>query len=346
MIISFYKGKLPRKGLHLFRMMLSGLLLLFSFGCQGQVTEEPREEGGVHEEIFLADPTIFEHDGIYYVYGTDGTNPNKGFRVYQSSDLTTWEGPVGVHDGFALIKEEVFGDTGFWAPQVWYEDGLFYMAYTANENIAIAISDSPLGPFKQTTQQPIIKEGKQIDPFIFVDADGKKYLYHVRLQAGNRIFVAQLAADYSAIMPETLKECIDASLSWENTDNVGWPVAEGPTVLKLGQKYYMFYSANDFRNPQYAVGVAVSDQVYGPWEKVGDQALLSVHNTNWAGTGHGDVFRAGDQWYYVCHTHFSSEKVGPRRTAIVPFTMVNGAAGFEVPVFKGEEIKFLHVTKQ
>lgn len=345
MMTLFYKGKLTKMDLPMFRTVLFGLFLLLCSSCRGEVTRETAEEETLQEEIFLADPTVFEHDGVYYVYGTDGTNPNKGFRVYRSSDLETWEGPVGVHDGFALIKEEAFGDTGFWAPQVWYEDGLFYMAYTANENIAIAISDSPLGPFKQTVQQPIIKEGKQIDPFIFTDTDGKKYLYHVRLQVGNRIFVAELQADYSGILPGTLTECIDASLPWENTDNVSWPVAEGPTVLKLGQKYYMFYSANDFRNPHYAVGVAISDHVYGPWEKVGDQALLSVHNTNWAGTGHGDVFRAGNQWYYVCHTHFSPEKVGPRRTAIVPFVFEGGATGFDVPVFSGEEIKFLHATK-
>lgn len=323
----FHKDRCSLMGLYLCGTMFFLPLLLFASA----------------QEIFLADPTIFEHEGVYYVYGTDGSDPNRGFRVYRSHDLTSWQGPIGVHDGFALIKEEVFGDTGFWAPQVWYEDGLFYMAYTANENIAVAVSDSPLGPFRQTVHEPIIREGRQIDPFIFIDTDGKKYLYHVRLQEGNRIFVAELEAGYSAILPGTLKECIQADLPWENTSNVVWPVAEGPTVLRHGSKYYMFYSANDFRNPQYAVGVAVSDHVYGPWEKVGDSALLSVLDTQWAGTGHGDVFRANDQWYYVCHTHFSSEKVGPRRTVIVPFDMQDDGVDFDIPVFKGEEIRFLHV---
>ncbi|MCL7987538.1 glycoside hydrolase family 43 protein [Sphingobacterium sp. lm-10] len=294
--------------------------------------------------IYAADPTIFEDNGVYYLYGTDGGQPDHGFRVYQSTDLKNWEGPVGARDGFALVKDDVFGDKGFWAPQVWKEGNVFYMAYTANENIAIAQSTSPIGPFTQQQKVPIISEGKQIDPFIYTDDDGKKYLYHVKLQNGNRIFVAELNDDYGSIKPESLLELLDANLPWENTENASWPVAEGPTVIKRDNKYYMFYSANDFRNPYYAVGVAVADQATGPWTKVGNEALLSVDHTNWPGTGHGDVFRADNQWYYVCHTHNSTTTVGPRRTAIVPFDWnTEDAGGIRVPVFKGDKIKFLHV---
>ncbi len=271
--------------------------------------------------IFLADPTILAHEGIYYLYGTDGTRSNWGFKVYRSKNLQDWEGPVGVDNGFALVKDNVFGDKGFWAPQVWFENGIFYMAYTANENIAIATSDSPLGPFVQKNKVPIIPEGKQIDPFVFRDTDGKRYLYHVRLQEGNRIFVAALHDDYSHIDPETVKECLDAVLPWENTTKANWPVAEGPTVIKKGKQYYMFYSANDYRNPDYAVGVAIANNVHGPWNKLGHEPLLSRSQSHWPGTGHGDIFMVDGQWYYVCHTHFSKEKVGPRRTALVPLAI-------------------------
>lgn len=318
-------------------------LVLLSHRCDREVADEHVLKEN-WEDIFLADPTILEHEGIYYLYGTDGDKSNWGFKVYRSMDLKDWEGPVGVHNGFALIKDEVFGNKGFWAPQVWHQDGTFYMAYTADENIAIATSVSPMGPFTQGNKVPIVSAGRQIDPFVFKDIDGKKYLYHVRLQEGNRIFVAELTSDYRGIDSATLKECIHASLPWENTREASWSVAEGPTVFRLGPTYYMLYSANDFRNPHYAVGVAVADDVYGPWKKVGDQSLLSVHNTSWAGTGHGDAFRVGDLWYYVCHTHFSAERVGPRRTAIVPFTMEEDPEGGEVPVFRGEEMEFLKVV--
>ncbi len=294
--------------------------------------------------IFAADPTIFEDNGVYYLYGTDGDQPNQGFRVYRSSNLTHWEGPVGANNGFALIKDDVFGDKGFWAPHVWKEGNIYYMAYTANENIAIAQSSSPLGPFKQQQQAPLITEGKQIDPFVYRDDDGKKYLYHVKLQNGNRIFVAELNNDYASIKSGTLVEILDASLPWENTDNVSWPVVEGPTVIKRDNKYYLFYSANDFRNPYYAVGLAVADRPSGPWVKYGNEPLLSVNHTSWPGTGHGDVFQKNNQWFYICHTHNSATAVGPRRTAIVPFDWnLEDENGIKKPVFRGESIQFLQI---
>ncbi|MGE8380387.1 MAG: family 43 glycosylhydrolase, partial [Sphingobacterium sp.] len=139
--------------------------------------------------IFQADPTIFYDNGYYYLYGTNGDGDKQlGFKVYRSKDLKQWAGPIGAKAGFALVKEDVFGTKGFWAPQVWSEQGKFYMAYTADEQIAIAISDSPMGPFKQVIAKTLIDGGKQIDPYVFRDSDGKKYLFHVRLVEGNRIF--------------------------------------------------------------------------------------------------------------------------------------------------------------
>jgi len=292
--------------------------------------------------IFQADPTIFYHKGYYYLYGTNGDqHEQQGFKVYQSKDLVSWVSPEGVNSGFAAVKGDIFGSKGFWAPQVWFENGKFYMAYTADEHIAIAVGDAPTGPFKQTAKVPIAIGQKQIDPFVFRDKDGKKYLFHVRLKDGNRIFVAELKSDYSGIKEETLKECLHAELPWENTANADWTVSEGPTVIREGKYYYMFYSANDFRNKDYAVGVAVAENIYGPWKKLDGQPALSRKNSGFAGTGHGDIFKKGKQWYYVCHTHFSDEKVAPRRTAIVPIQFVANNSGVLVPQFDTAKFRFL-----
>src|SRR5690606_36743644 len=168
---------------------------------------------------------------------------------------------------YALKKGDAFGDRGFWAPQVFFHESKFYMAYTANEHIAIATSDSPLGPFKQQEKNPVIPQEKNIDSFIFMDDDGKKYLYHVIVaNGGNRIFVAEMKDDLSGIYPETVVKCIDAEDSWENIENAEWSVIEGPTVIKQGELYYLIYSANDFRSTNYAVGYAVSDSPTGPWK--------------------------------------------------------------------------------
>ncbi len=270
------------------------------------------------DQIYLADPTIFEENGIYYLYGTKGDPriEGEGFLVYTSRDLENWKGPVGVKDGYALKKGDAFGTKGFWAPQIFKYKGIYYMTYTANEKIAIATSDNPLGPF-ENQMKALDSPVRQIDPFIFFD-NGKVYLYHVRLHEGNKIFVAEMTEDLAEIKPGTLKEIIEAKPGWEDTQNVEWPVAEGPTIFKKDKLYYLLYSANDFRNPDYAVGFATSSSPLGPWKKSTSNPLISKNSLRINGTGHGDVFLDGDRnLNYVLHTHFSDDTVGPRKTAII-----------------------------
>ena len=266
--------------------------------------------------IHLADPTIFPYGGKFYLYGTVEGNTGKGFLVYVSDDLKKWK-LSDKYEGYALKKDGAFGTAGFWAPQVFIYNDKFYMAYTANENIAIAESNSPAGPFTQTTKGSLKAPVNQIDPFIFIDDDGKKYLFHVRLTNGNRIFVAEMTDDFSAIKEETLHECITATEPWENAKKSSWPVAEGPTVLKRDGIYYLFYSANDFRNPGYAVGYATSNNPAGPWTKYAGNPILNKQLVEQNGTGHGDFFINRKELLYVFHTHNSEKKVAPRKTALL-----------------------------
>lgn len=276
------------------------------------------------KSIYFADPTIFYYKHKFYLTGTNGFNSDSGFNVAVSKDLRHWKIPVGSKR--VLSRGDSYGTKGFWAPQLFEHHNKIYLAYTANENIAIAESDNPLGPFTQKTFSKLEAPVKQIDPFIFKDDDGKLYLYHVRLQNGNRIFGAALKDDLSAIDSATLQECISAVVNpqpWENTRSVDWTVTEGPTVLKRGSKYYMFYSANDFRNPDYAVGYAVADHPLGPWKKSDRNPIINRQMTGINGPGHGDIVadKKGNL-YYVFHTHFSNEKVAPRRTAIIAFSFI------------------------
>lgn len=268
------------------------------------------------DTLRMADPTIFFDKGTYYLYGTGSRD---GFLVYTSTDLKNWSGPAGKSNGHALLKGESFGTSGFWAPQIFKYNGKYYMAYTANEKIAIAESDDPLGPFKQKVQKNISGVNRQIDPYIFKDSDGRLYLYHVRVDSGNRIFVARLQDDLSDIDLTTAVECIKAVKPWENTDNAKWPVAEGPTVVKHDRLYYLFYSANDFRNINYAVGYATSESPFGPWKKYTGSPIISRKNTSYNGTGHGDLFTGADgKLYYVLHTHASNQQSnGRRKSAII-----------------------------
>jgi arabinan endo-1,5-alpha-L-arabinosidase len=294
----------------------------------------------------LADPTIFYHNGTYYLYGTGG-DVNKGFLVYTSSDLRLWQGPKGVHDGYALVKDDTYGTAGFWAPQVFHYKGKFYMAYTANENIAIAVSDSPLGPFKQQVKKQVSEDGKQIDPYVFFDDNGKKYLYHVRLVEGNRIFVAELKNDLSDIVPGTIRPCLSATEQWENTANAQWPVAEGPTVLKHKGLYYLFYSANDFRNIDYSVGYAVSKSPVGPWKKYEHNPMISRRSIGINGTGHGDFLKdKNGKLLYVFHTHTSDKNIQPRLTGLIEAAFTKGSAGQDKMVIGQNTFRYLNLQEQ
>lgn len=290
------------------------------------------------QSISLADPAMFNNNGIFYLYGTVEQNANKGFLVYTSTDMKQWKLDENENAGYALKKGDSYGSAGFWAPQVFVYHDTFYMAYVADENIAIASANNPAGPFTQSSIQPLGAPVKQIDPFVFIDDDGKKYLYHVRLTNGNKIFVALIKDNFSAIDSSTLKECITATSTWENTSNSNWPVTEGPSVIKHNNLYYLFYTANDFRNPDYAVGYATSKSPYGPWEKYKGNPVISRKTIGINGTGHGDFFLDNNrQLTYVFHTHFSNNSVKPRRTAVVKVKFVNDKKGYPDKVIIVEE---------
>ncbi|WEK35572.1 MAG: glycoside hydrolase family 43 protein [Candidatus Pseudobacter hemicellulosilyticus] len=287
----------------LFKTAIVAACLLSGMGSMAQ-----------ESSIFLADPTIFLDNGKYYLYGTGSP---EGFPVYESTDMKSWKPAAGSTNGLALKKGEAFGNGGFWAPQVFKHQGVYYMAYTADEQIAIATATSPAGPFKQAKPVALSGTGRQIDPFLFFDK-GKVYLYHVKLQKGNRIFVTEMKPDLSDVIPGTEKECIASEEGWENTANAEWPVAEGPTVLKHKNTYYLIYSSNDFRNKDYAVGYATASSPVGPWKKYEGNPIISRHTVGHNGSGHGDVLvdQKGNM-HYVVHTHHSAEKVAPRATAIL-----------------------------
>ena len=265
--------------------------------------------------VEIADPTITCFEGTYYLYGTE-KSPQQGIPALASTDLQTWH-PVGCMEGYALKKGgDTYGDKGFWAPQVLYRNGRYYMVYTANEHIAIAESNAPQGPFVQKNVQSIDADTRQIDPYLFVDTDGKMYLYHVRLFKGNTIWVAEFKEDMGGIKEETLKQCVTATEHWEDTQSYpSAPVIEGPTVIKRGKYYYLFYSANHFMSPDYAVGYAYSESPYGPWRKAGNNPIINKYDVGINGPGHGDLFVDKDNNYkYVFHSHADNTKVNNRRT--------------------------------
>lgn len=276
------------------------------------------------KEIFLADPTIFVENGTYYLTGTGGSGRTaSGFSVLESKDLKSWSVPGNTGDSVAMLLTKgggAFGTEGFWAPQILKDAGTYYLTYTANEQTVLARSARLTEPFTQAKPEPIDGSEKNIDSYIFKDEDGKYYLYHVRFSNGNYLWVAEFDLEKGRIKPETLTKCFDQTEPWEATPAYeSAPIMEGPTVIRLNNKYYMFYSANHFRNIDYAVGYAVADSPYGPWVKHEGNPIIHRNIVGEYGSGHGDLFEGLDgQLYYVYHTHYSQEAVTPRRTRIIP----------------------------
>lgn len=299
------------------------LFLLLFLGTSCGNSTKPSGDASADDAVIvlknrlpIADPYVLCHGGRYYAYGTNV----RGFEVYISTDLEHWTR----NSRLALSPEDSWGDKGYWAPEVYYVEPLkkFYMYYTVNEQVCVATSDSPEGPFVQDVKQPLFGSEKNIDPSLFIDSDGKAYLYFVRFTGGNVIWCAELNADLKSLKAETLTKCIEARDEWERRQAT---VAEGPSILKQDGVYYLLYSANHFESKDYAVGYATSDSPLGPWKKYSGNPILRRDmdlEARLAGTGHGAPFVSADGSYkYIFHAHASLDKVQPRSSYIKDLTL-------------------------
>lgn len=280
------------------------LLQLFSndcLMCQAQATGDPQSL-----KVPFGDPFIMLHNGKYYAYGTKAAD---GIAVYVSDDLLTWS----AENNLALNKSDVWAERKFWAPEVYYKNGKFYMYYSADEHICVAVSTSPLGPFKQEIEKPMIADEKCIDNSLFTDDDGKAYLFFDRFNDGLNIWVAEMKDNLIDLKPETMHKCINVSQKWEEV----WPrVNEGSFVIKHKGVYYMTYSANSYESPFYGVGVATATNIYGPWVKYENNPVLQKPG-DLVGIGHSAMFTDKEgKLRIVFHAHNSTSVIHPRRMYI------------------------------
>jgi GH43 family beta-xylosidase len=260
-------------------------------------------------EVPLADPYILLEDGIYYAYGTYDAN---GIRCYTSADLKKWEDA-----GLALSKVNTTERQWFWAPEVYHKNGHYIMYFSANEHLFAAVADSPKGPFKQVgsyQMEKLIGDEKCIDSHVFFDDNGKAYVFFVRFTDGNCIWQAELEDDYITPKEGTMRKCIAVSQDWEK--KMG-RVNEGPNVIKVGKRYFLTYSANDYQSQDYGVGYAATTDIdKGEWGKYASNPILR-RIEDLVGTGHHSLFYDKEnKLRIVFHAHESKEKIHNRRMYI------------------------------
>jgi len=269
----------------------------------------------------LADPYVFYENGTYYLYGTHAPD---GIAVMTSKNLQDWTSPDGSTTFLALHKDNSYGEKMFWAPEVYKINGKYIMFYSCEEHICMAEGDSPLGPFKNDGK-PIVEE-PGIDNSLFIDDDGTPYLFWVRFDKGNVIWMAQMTPDLKHIMPETMSFVLKAEEPWECDDSF---ITEGPFCVKHNGTYYLTYSANHFRSLKYGVGVATTNDLKKPWTKYENNPVLQ-NVGNLYGTGHHSFFtdKQGNL-RIVFHSHFSDVKIAPRLTHISSWKFVKQPQGID-----------------
>ena len=131
-------------------------------------------------EINIRDPYVLVYDGRYYMYGTRGNecwnDEAFGFDVYISDDLENWSGPKTIFER----EENFWGRKNFWAPEVYYYNGAFYMfasfkAENRHRATVILRSDSPDGMFKVYADGVTPEDWECLDGTLYVE-NGVPYM--------------------------------------------------------------------------------------------------------------------------------------------------------------------------
>lgn len=293
--------------------------------------------------VRLADPSVLEHEGTYYLYAT--TDGHRGFRVWTSENLVDW-----TPEGFAFSKtDDSWGQESFWAPDVIEHEGEFFLFYSAagqvvpgrkrnDLRICLARAPTPLGPFEDVAA-PLFDPGYAvIDAFPFIDDDGQPYLYFARdisQHPTSDIYVIRLSDDLMNVEGEPkflLSPLGEQAQEWEGGE---WN--EGPGVITYEKRdgstvYLMAYSAGGFFRPEYAVGYARARNPMGPWTKGEENPILAkAHRPGGfvSGPGHGGFARSpdGSELYYVYHVHISPEGGHARELAMDRVVIVEDEKG-------------------
>ena len=246
------------------------------------------------------DPSVIRVADTYYAAATSGNKP-QAYQRYRSKDLLSWE-PMG----FIFDKWPEWTDGSFWAPELFDLCGRTMCYYTARQKsdgtscIGVAMADGPEGKFKDFG--PLIRTTNEaIDAFVFRD---KEQLYVTwkayGLDPSKRpieLLCQKLSADGLHLEGEPF-------MLLRDDERQGM---EGQCVFRQGEWWYILYSIRDCCSPNsdYAVSVARSHSIQGPWEKYEGNPILEGDGKEMQSCGHGTMVRTpSGEMYYLCHAYY------------------------------------------
>lgn len=288
---------------------------------------------------------VVEYDGKYWLYYTSENGNVRGFEARSTRDFTSWQDEGLVFDAKGTWARDAFwAPEGYEIDGKYYlffsaQNAPYPWTQAEKFNIGVAVADSPCGPFKLLKDEPIFDPGWPIiDANLFIDDDGTPYLTFSRCCYQHAVeselaekcrrekkydeieeswaYGIELKKDFSGVVGEpTLLirppvKLDDKQSEWESRSVTAGEVnrrwTEGTALFKLGDTYYIAYSANFFGGDWYAVGYATAKKPLGPYTKAANNPILEKNTQNGGtvrGVGHGNIFFSPDrsEAYYVYH---------------------------------------------
>lgn len=287
-------------------------LLIIAAGCAQQGPRSASDIPTMQANSFVnpviasdfPDPSILHAGDRYYAYATNAYG--KHVQVTSSPDLVHWD--LLTEAMPALPSWANKGGSYVWAPEVIQIGATYVMYYTARDMqsnrqcVGVATSKKPMGKFKDTNSHPLVcqvDQGGTIDPSPFRDGQ-TLYLYFKN--DGNccgqttHLYVQQLAPDGLSVVGQPVP-LVQNEQVWESH------VVEAPEMFKHDGNYYLFFSANNYATPDYAVGYALCRTPIGPCTQAADNPVLASHlqRPQVIGPGGEYVFQVGQQTWIVYH---------------------------------------------
>ncbi|MCK8492939.1 glycoside hydrolase family 43 protein [Spirosoma sp. RP8] len=269
--------------------------------CVAQPTQPPGTTLTYRNPVIagdFADPSVIRVGNAYYAVGTS-SEWGPAYPIYTSTDLVNW---THVGSVFNTIPDWTMGS--FWAPELFFRNGTFYVYYTARRKsdkhsyIGVASTRDIRQGF---TDHGLLLEWttEAIDAFV-LEEDGKLYItwkaYGLDKGKDIEILGAELAADGLKVTGKAFSMLKAERNNWEGGG------AEGQAIVKRGRYYYMTYSGNSCCGAgcNYQVGVARAEKLQGPWVKhTGNPVLVS--DQTWKCPGHGTIVTTPDNRYFYLH---------------------------------------------
>lgn len=238
---------------------------------------------------FYADPAVHVFNNKIFIYpthdvtGTNGFNNPTDWHCFTSKNLEDWK-----DDGVIFsLKDITWADKKAYAADCIKYKGKYYFYFTANYQIGVAVSKYPDKGFKDALGKPMIQSNaggtKVMDPSIFIDDDGQRYLYFGQ----NKLCVVKLKKNMIEM---------DGEIKTLEVTNFH----EGIWVHKKDGLYYFSYPSEKGDKIANLLEYSTSKSPEGPFEYKGilmDNRSRNIHHS---------IVKVLDKWYIFYHVQSAS----------------------------------------